>query len=104
MYRTKAFGKNEDPREGQAGSHLNYLDVAKHNANKLIKIKRIPLPPQIETKTVLSKYRKKGKKFEELHSTALLLPACCLQCEWCELCSKLSTIRGLHSHEHTGQS
>ena len=55
-------------------------------------------------KNVLSKLRKRGKKFEEVHSAALLLPACCLQCEWCELCSILSTIRSLHSYEHTGQS
>lgn len=41
---------------------------------------------------------------EELHNTALLWPACCLQCEWCELCSILSTITSLHSCEHTGQS
>lgn len=78
----------------------------KNKADESIQLKRILLQPQIDKspKIVLCKLRKEDKKFEELHTTALLLPACCLRFEWCELCSTLSTIRSLHSYERTGQS
>lgn len=47
---------------------------------------------------------KRVRGFEGLHTTALQLPECCLQLEGGELCPILSTIRSLHSYEHTGQS
>lgn len=75
------------------------MDATKY---ELIQIKRILAEAWSDACwEIFRKLIKRIKKCCELHSTAFLLPACCLQFE---LFPILSTTGSLYSHEHTRQS